>query len=56
MPQIPPVPNETVIEAQQLTKMFGQFAATDHVDFQVKRGEILVYWGLTVRVNRQHLK
>ena len=40
MPQIPPAPNETVIEAQQLTKMFGQFAATDHVDFQVKRGEI----------------
>lgn len=40
MPQIPPAPDETVIEAQQLTKMFGQFAATDHVDFQVKRGEI----------------
>lgn len=40
MPLIPPAPNETVIEAQQLTKMFGQFAATDHVDFQVKRGEI----------------
>lgn len=40
MPQIPPAPDETVIEAQQLTKMFGQFAATDHVNFQVKRGEI----------------
>ncbi len=31
---------ETVIEAQSLTKKFGDFAATDHVDFQVKRGEI----------------
>ncbi|VTP61019.1 Uncharacterized ABC transporter ATP-binding protein YbhF [Serratia rubidaea] len=31
---------ETVIEAQNLTKKFGDFAATDHVDFQVKRGEI----------------
>lgn len=40
MPQIPPAPHETVIEARNLTKKFGDFAATDHVDFQVKRGEI----------------
>jgi len=33
-------PGETVIEAKQLTKKFGDFAATDHVDFTVKRGEI----------------
>ena len=33
-------PDETVIEAQQLTKKFGDFAATDHVNFAVKRGEI----------------
>ncbi|WNP33279.1 ATP-binding cassette domain-containing protein [Enterobacter kobei] len=32
--------DETVIEAQSLTKKFGDFAATDHVDFSVKRGEI----------------
>lgn len=32
--------DETVIEAQTLTKKFGDFAATDHVDFKVKRGEI----------------
>ncbi|MGG7970235.1 ATP-binding cassette domain-containing protein [Klebsiella aerogenes] len=32
--------DETVIEARSLTKKFGDFAATDHVDFQVKRGEI----------------
>ncbi|WP_342321454.1 ATP-binding cassette domain-containing protein [Kosakonia sp. BYX6] len=31
---------ETVIEAKSLTKKFGDFAATDHVDFAVKRGEI----------------
>ncbi|WP_446028347.1 ATP-binding cassette domain-containing protein [Lelliottia amnigena] len=33
-------PGETVIEAKALTKKFGDFAATDHVDFAVKRGEI----------------
>ncbi|MGK9172195.1 ATP-binding cassette domain-containing protein [Yokenella regensburgei] len=32
--------DETVIEARQLTKKFGDFAATDNVDFVVKRGEI----------------
>ncbi len=31
---------ETVIEAKELTKKFGDFAATDHVNFAVKRGEI----------------
>nr|WP_285316263.1 ATP-binding cassette domain-containing protein [Providencia rettgeri] len=40
VPQIPPNPEETVIEARNLTKKFGQFAATDSVNFQVKRGEI----------------
>jgi ABC-2 type transport system ATP-binding protein len=29
-----------VIEAHQLTRIFGDFTATDHVDFKVKRGEI----------------
>lgn len=29
-----------VIEAYQLTRMFGDFTATDHIDFRVKRGEI----------------
>lgn len=32
--------DETVIEAKALTKKFGDFAATDHVNFAVKRGEI----------------
>ncbi|MEQ9909483.1 ATP-binding cassette domain-containing protein [Pectobacterium odoriferum] len=40
MPQIDVSRGETVIEAQTLTKKFGDFAATDHVSFQVKRGEI----------------
>lgn len=40
MPQIDVSGGETVIEAQSLTKKFGDFAATDHVSFQVKRGEI----------------
>lgn len=31
---------ETVVEAVDLTKMFADFAATDHVNFAVKRGEI----------------
>ncbi|MDE8755303.1 ATP-binding cassette domain-containing protein [Pectobacterium polaris] len=40
MPQIDVSSGETVIEAQALTKKFGDFSATDHVSFQVKRGEI----------------
>jgi ABC-2 type transport system ATP-binding protein len=31
---------ETVVEAVELTKRFGDFAATDRVSFSVKRGEI----------------
>lgn len=31
---------DAVIEACELTKMFGDFAAADHVSFSVKRGEI----------------
>jgi ABC-2 type transport system ATP-binding protein len=37
---LPHNPHETVIEARVLTKKFGDFAATDHVSFAVKRGEI----------------
>ncbi len=37
-----PVPgdDETVVEAVALTKRFGDFTATDQVNFEVKRGEI----------------
>ncbi|WP_202616529.1 ABC transporter ATP-binding protein, partial [Escherichia coli] len=40
MPTVDGKGGETVIEAVQLAKKFGDFAATDHVDFQVRRGEI----------------
>lgn len=31
---------DAVIEAEQLTRRFGDFVATDHVDFRIRRGEI----------------
>ncbi|MGQ8816410.1 ATP-binding cassette domain-containing protein [Serratia sp. NA_13] len=40
MPTVEGESSQTVIEAQGLTKKFGDFAATDHVDFKVHRGEI----------------
>jgi len=36
----PDIDPDSVIEATQLTRVFGDFTATDHVDFKVKRGEI----------------
>jgi ABC-2 type transport system ATP-binding protein len=35
-----PGDHDTFVEAVELTKKFGNFAATDHVNFAVKRGEI----------------
>ncbi len=49
-------PGETVIEAKELTKKFGDFAATDHVKLAVKRGEIFGLLGQTARVNRPPLR
>ncbi len=40
LPAIPGDGQEVVIEAQQLTKKFGDFTATDAVSFAVRRGEI----------------
>ncbi|EOC0061761.1 ATP-binding cassette domain-containing protein [Cronobacter turicensis] len=37
---IPGSRDDVVIEARELTKTFGDFTATDHVNFTVKRGEI----------------
>jgi ABC-type multidrug transport system ATPase subunit len=34
-----------VVTAQGLTKCFGDFTAVDHVDFEVKRGEIFGFLG-----------
>jgi len=36
---------EDVIEVHQLTKKFGDFAAVDHIDFTVRRGEIFGFVG-----------
>ncbi len=40
-----------VIEAKELTKKFGDFAATDHVTLPLNVGRFLVCWGQTARVN-----
>lgn len=40
MPQVAGLPNDIVIEAKNLTRTFGNFIATDHVNFAIKRGEI----------------
>jgi len=42
---LPHNPSETVIEAKNLTKKFGDFTATDDVSFAVKRGEIFGFLG-----------
>ncbi len=34
-----------IIEAQDLTKMFGDFTAVDHISFQVQKGEIFGFLG-----------
>lgn len=40
MPAVPPHYDEAVIEADGLTKRFGDFYATDDVSFTVRRGEV----------------
>lgn len=36
---------ETVISVQNLTRRFGEFVAVDHINFDVKKGEIVGYLG-----------
>lgn len=36
---------EQVIEAEQLTKQFGDFIAVDHISFSVRKGEIFGFLG-----------
>lgn len=38
-------PGSPVIEAEELTRRFGDFVAVDHVSFQVQRGEVVGYLG-----------
>jgi len=35
------MPEEVVIRAQELTKRYGTTVAVDHVDFDVRAGEIV---------------
>lgn len=37
--------NETIIKTNDLTRMFGDFTAVDHISFDVKRGEIFGFLG-----------
>ena len=37
--------DENVITAENLTKRFGDFVATDHISFSVRRGEIFGFLG-----------
>lgn len=37
--------NNIVIRTEELTKMFGDFTAVDHITFDVKRGEIFGFLG-----------
>jgi ABC-2 type transport system ATP-binding protein len=37
--------NNTSVKVQQLTKTFGNFTAVDHVNFEVKQGEIFGFLG-----------
>ncbi|MFZ0490932.1 MAG: ATP-binding cassette domain-containing protein, partial [Salegentibacter sp.] len=36
---------EFIIEAKELTKMFGDFTAVDHISFHVEKGEIFGFLG-----------
>ena len=36
---------EYVIKAENLTKMFGDFTAVDHITFNVRKGEIFGFLG-----------
>ena len=40
MPKVTGAASDIVIEAKDLTRTFGAFVATDHVNFAIKRGEI----------------
>lgn len=37
--------NEAVIQVENLTRLFGEFVAVDHVNFDVHRGEVVGYLG-----------
>ena len=45
IPERPAGDHETAIEAEGLTRRFGDFTAVDHVSFRIERGEIFGFLG-----------
>ncbi len=45
LPETAEVSDEVMIEANQLSKFYGEFAATRDVNFQIKRGEVVAFLG-----------
>jgi len=41
----PASPNQVMIEAENLSKYYGSFAATDGVNFQISKGEVVAFLG-----------
>ncbi len=37
--------NEAVIRVENLTRRFGDFVAVDHINFDVRQGEVVGYLG-----------
>lgn len=45
LPETVEVSDEVMIEANQLSKFYGEFAATRDINFQIKRGEVVAFLG-----------
>lgn len=41
--------NDIIISVRELTKMFGDFTAVDHISFDVRKGEIFGFLGANRR-------
>ena len=44
--------HENVIEMREITKKFGDFVANDHINLEVRKGEIHALLGEMVPVNQ----
>ena len=45
--------NNIAIKSENLTKVFGDFTAVDHLNFEVKKGEIFGFLGANGRKNNR---
>ncbi len=45
LPETVEVSDEVMIEANQLSKFYGEFTATRDINFQIKRGEVVAFLG-----------